>query len=209
MPKGVQTPFGDSFPEMMDFVRSQGATPPAWLKPGMPAPWDSRTEFYKKFDSKEMTELRDFLSKTVTEQTDFIIARLESALPKILAGTPAAERQIVQERFYKVLNSGPAGVFTLADYVNFKGEGAEDPVGYNGEGWGMRHVLQNMKDSTNPANPVKDFATSAREVLERRVKNAPPERHEERWLKGWTNRVNDYVNNPPLKAPTVGIRRHR
>lgn len=202
MPKGVSTPFGDSFPEMMDFVRKQGETPPAWLKPGMPAPWNSRDEFYKKFNSKEMTELRDFLSKTVSAQTDFIINRLENALPTILAATPAAERQKVQERFYRVLNSGPAGVFCLADYVNFKGEGGADPVGYNGQGWGMRHVLQEMKDLPNP---VKDFAEGAKFVLERRVNNSPPERNEKQWLKGWFNRVNAYVDNPPLH----GVRTRR
>lgn len=200
MPKGVVTPFGDSFPEAMDYLRSQGKTPPAWIQPGTPAPWNSRDEFYRKFNSKQMVELRTFLADTVPEQTDFIIDRLEKALPKILAATPDNEKQKVQERFYRVLNSGPAGVFALADYVNFKGEGAADPVQYNNQGWGMRHVLQNMKDTDNP---VKDYSQSAREVLERRVKNSPPERHEERWLKGWTRRVEDYVNDPPLR----GIRR--
>ncbi|MBX9568742.1 MAG: hypothetical protein K2X77_07595 [Candidatus Obscuribacterales bacterium] len=197
MPKGVVTPFGDSFPEAMEFLRSHGKTPPAWIQPGTPAPWNSRDEFYKKFNSKQMVELRNFLADTVPEQTDFIIDRLEKALPKILAATPDNEKQKVQERFYRVLNSGPAGVFALADYVNFKGEGAADPVQYNNQGWGMRHVLQNMKDLDNP---VKDFSVSAREMLERRVKNAPPERHEERWLKGWTRRVEDYVNDPPIRA---------
>ncbi len=200
MPKGVVTPFGDSFPEAMDYLRTQGKTPPAWIQPGTPAPWNSRDEFYRKFNSKQMVELRTFLADTVPEQTDFIIDRLEKALPKILAATPDNEKQKVQERFYRVLNSGPAGVFALADYVNFKGEGAADPVQYNNQGWGMRHVLQNMKDTDNP---VKDYSQSAREVLERRVKNSPPERHEERWLKGWTRRVEDYVNDPPLR----GIRR--
>lgn len=202
MPKGVKTPFGDSFPEAMEFLRANGKTPPAWIQKDTPAPWNSRDEFYRKFNTKQMTELRTFLSETVPEQTDFIIDRLEKALPKILAATPDADKQKVQERFYKVLNSGPAGVFALADYVNFKGEGGADPVQYNNQGWGMRHVLQNMKDL---ANPVKDFSVSAREMLERRVKNAPPERHEERWLKGWTKRVEDYVNDPPIRA----IKRNR
>lgn len=209
MPKGVETPFGDSFPECMEYLRSHGKTPPSWIQPGSHAPWNSRGEFYKQFNGPKLKELRTFLADTVPEQTDFIIDRLEHALPKILAGTPENERQKVQERFYKILNSGPAGVFALADYVNFKGEGAEDPVGYNHQGWGMRHVLQNMKDSDNP---VRDFSQSAKEVLERRVENAPPERHEERWLKGWTNRVEAYVTNPPFRPspekPNPELRQH-
>ncbi len=40
--------------------------------------------------------------------------------------------------------------------------------------------------------PVRGFAESAKAMLARRVRNSPPERHEERWLPGWDARVERY-----------------
>jgi hypothetical protein len=39
---------------------------------------------------------------------------------------------------------------------------------------------------------ASEFANSAERVLRERVRNAPPERHEERWLAGWLNRIATY-----------------
>ena len=41
-----------------------------------------------------------------------------------------------------------------------------------------------------------EFVSAAKTVLTERVQHAPPERHEERWLKGWLNRIDTYVANP-------------
>jgi hypothetical protein len=49
-----------------------------------------------------------------------------------------------------------------------------------------------MSEGTR-TNPAGYFAASAAEILERRVRNAPPERHEERWLPGWKSRVRAYA----------------
>lgn len=197
MPKNVDLPFGNSFPEMIKSLRDAGSTPPAWLKENEPCPWDTRKEFMRDFNGKKLTELRQYLNDTVGLQTDFIINRLEVSLPKILDTiSDPAEKQKVQDRFYKVLNSGPAGVFCLVDYVNFKGEGLEPVAEYNNISWGLKQVLQGMTDTDNP---VKDFSDSAKTTLSNRVKNAPKHRHEEQWLKGWHNRVDRYVTEPPLR----------
>ncbi len=196
MPKDVNLPFGQSFPDMIKFLRNAGDTPPSWLKEYQPCPWNTRSEFMKDFNGPKLTELREFLKNTVENQTEFIILRLESSLSKILDKTDPAMRDKVQDRFFRVLNSGPAGVFALADYVNFKGEGLELVPSYGNISWGMRQVLEGMKDTDNP---VKDFSDSAKDVLSNRVKNAPKHRHEERWLKGWHNRVERYVTDPPFK----------
>ena len=37
-----------------------------------------------------------------------------------------------------------------------------------------------------------DFGKAAADVLERRVKNSPPERNETKWLGGWKSRVKGY-----------------
>ena len=197
MPKGVDLPFGDSFPEMVQFLRDNGAKPPAWLKEHEPCPWDTRQEFMRDFNGKKLTELRQFLKDTVPIQTDFLIQRLEKALPKILEKIDDLDLKAkVQERFYRVLNSGPPGVFALVDYVNFKGEGLELVPEYGNISWGMRQVLEQMKDTDNP---VKDFSDSAKAVLTKRVENSPKHRHEEQWLKGWHNRVDRYVTDPPFR----------
>jgi len=75
--------------------------------------------------------------------------------------------------------------------VNFKGEGTKDTERYRNEGWGLLQVLENMKEVRKSDAP-KAFAESAAIVLARRVRNAPPRRHEERWLPGWKSRVRSY-----------------
>lgn len=196
MPRGVHTPFGDSFPEAMKFVKEHGGELPKWLDLDEPCPWDTRSEFMKEFNGKKLTELRDALEKTVPQQTDFLVYRLENALPGILQKIDdPAQRAKIQERFYRVLNSGPPGVFALVDYVNFKGEGLEPVPQYHNKSWGLKQVLEGMKDTDNP---VKDFSDSAKEVLKVRVDNSPPARNEKQWLKGWLARVDRYVSDPPL-----------
>ena len=83
------------------------------------------------------------------------------------------------------------GCFALADYVNFKGEGVLHTERYQGQGWGLLQVLEAMH-GIEPATAVNEFSRSAKTVLERRVQNAPPQRHESRWLSGWIQRVNSY-----------------
>jgi hypothetical protein len=74
--------------------------------------------------------------------------------------------------------------------VNFKGEGTKASERYRGEGWGLLQVLAGMRGSG--AGAAREFGESAAAVLSRRVRNAPPERKEERWLVGWKSRVGAY-----------------
>ena len=41
--------------------------------------------------------------------------------------------------------------------------------------------------------PTLRKGQSAETVLERRVRNSPPERNEARWIPGWKKRINTYV----------------
>jgi hypothetical protein len=116
---------------------------------------------------------------------------MENALPKMLAQAPANQRAKIKAN-YERLAATTRGQFALIDYVNFKGEGTKDTERYQGEGWGLLQVLAGMGESEG-ASPAALFAKSAEDVLTRRVHNAPPERHEERWLGGWKNRVRAYV----------------
>ncbi len=188
-PECTKGPFDESFPKMLLFLKEHGAKIPGWLSPPMPCPWQSRSEFLQEQKSERMTQLRDMLSSTVALQTDYMVQRLEKALSKMLEKASASSRPKVQKQFERVLHSGSAGAFALIDYVNFKGEGILASERYKGEGWGLLQVLDCMSES---AAPLQSFSDSAREVLARRVRNSPLERHEQRWLPGWTRRVSNY-----------------
>ncbi len=193
-PEGVKGPFVERFPDVVKFLRAHGAEPPSWLKDDMACPWKSREEFLAEQQSPKMVELRNFLSATVALQTDYLIQRLENALPKMLEKSEPANRKKIKKQFERVLNSGAAGAFELIDYVNFKGEGVAETERYKGQGWGMLQVLELMDET---GDPVSSFSEGAKKALTRRVQNSPPARHEERWLPGWTRRINAYVVKSP------------
>jgi len=83
------------------------------------------------------------------------------------------------------------GYYALIDYVNFKGEGTKPEERYQGKGWGLLQVLQNMK--VQDEDVLGAFAAAADRVLTRRVALSPPERNEIRWLAGWRKRIATYT----------------
>jgi len=191
-PRGQRGPFEESFPKLVGFVSAHGGKLPEFLLAGNGAacPWSSRAEFLRDQDSPKMKQLRAFLVDTIDLQTQFLIARLEAALPKMLTEAPAGERDNVRRQFDR-LASDPAGCYALIDYVNFKGEGTLATERYRGEGWGLLQVLKNMQ-GIDSQSALDQFITSAKTVLRRRVANSPPERGESRWLPGWLARVDGY-----------------
>ena len=76
--------------------------------------------------------------------------------------------------------------------MNFKGEGVLRPNDIAGRGWGLLQVLEGMSGPRATAPAVNEFADRGGRVLRERVENSPPERHEQRWLPGWLNRVASY-----------------
>ncbi len=189
-PKGQRGPFEESFPELINFMRARGAKLPPLLVGGHGAacPWNSRAAFLAAQDSPEMKQLRRFLADTVDLQAQFLVARLQNALPKMMAQSADAAR--VQRQFERV-GATAQGCYALVDYVNFKGEGTLATERYHGEGWGLLQVLETMNDSTSQS-ALDEFVASAKTVLRRRVANSPPERAESRWLRGWLARVESY-----------------
>src|SRR5207248_5909763 len=106
-PRGQRGPFEESFPKLVGFVSARGARLPEFLVSGhdIACPWNSRTEFLRDQDSPKMKQLRAFLVDTIDLQTQFLIARLEAALPKMLAQASAAERDNVQRKFDRLVSS--------------------------------------------------------------------------------------------------------
>ncbi|MDX6765434.1 MAG: hypothetical protein SFU85_01445 [Candidatus Methylacidiphilales bacterium] len=190
-PPGQDGPFEESFPKLLAFVAQSGAKIPQWVLDTPDCPWMTREAFEADRHSEKMTSLRIFLKDTVGLQARFAAQRLKNALPLMLASLPDNERASVEKQFNRVA-AHPHGAYVLVDYVNFKGEGVKPSERYQGKGWGLLQVLQNMK-GTEPGPPALDeFSASAIHVLTQRVALSPPERGEKRWLPGWTNRCLTY-----------------
>jgi len=193
-PKDVRGPFEESFPKFVDFAAGRGAKLPEVLLAKDGCPWNSRAEFNQASQTPRMKELRHFLSNTVNLQAEFLVQRLQQALPKMLAESGAANGPQIQQRFDRVAGSA-MGCYALVDYVNFKGEGVLATERYAGQGWGLLQALQGMTQETSGREAVKSFADSAKTVLKNRVRNSPPERHEARWLPGWLKRIDTYLGS--------------
>ena len=89
------------------------------------------------------------------------------------------------------IKNDPRGSFVLIDYSNFKGSGLSPLEAYKGEGWGLLQVLLAMDSDTK--DPIEAFVFAAKELLSKRVENAPKERREATWLTGWHNRLDGYL----------------
>jgi hypothetical protein len=190
-PAGFQGRWEESWPSFVSYARSRGATVPA-IGTSPDAPWPNKAAFQSQFNSSPMTELRQWLANRVTLQTDFIIARSQAALPKILDAAPASDRNRIRDNYHKVASTAN-GTYALIDYVNFKGDGTKASERYNGQGWGLLQVLQGMKNVPSGQAAAREFAASAKRALDRRIANSPPARGESRWRAGWHNRCDTYA----------------
>lgn len=196
-PAGKAAPFEESFPRLLEFLRKENAHLPPWVDgtPTPPNPWTSRSDFKRNFNSPKMNELRRFLLETVAGQTQFLVARAQGAMDKILANTPdSAEREHIITQFSRIMHAS-RDLYPLIDYINFKGEGtnpAETTVDTTGnrQGWGLKQVLLEMDGSTGESHAVlAEFADAAQFVLQQRVRNHSANRI---WEAGWLRRVETY-----------------
>ncbi len=185
-PAGYEGPFEESFPQLIGYLRQRGSAVPAWLLATRDCPWASREAFNREAKGERQQQLRTLLAGTVREQTEFIIQRLQNAVPAMIrAGGNAVAVS------HGLLAQSPEGLFAMIDYVNFKGEGLNPKERYNGQGWGLAQVLGDMSAAEARSAPAA-FAESAKRVLSQRVANAPAARGENRWLAGWKNRCDGY-----------------
>ncbi len=189
--QNARGPFEESFPKFRDFAINEHADVPSWLREAAACPWNSRAEFLRDQESPRMKELRNFLVRTVDLQARFLVARLETALNKMMEEAPPSERDNVRQQFERV-GASPNGAYALIDYVNFKGEGTLATERYHGQGWGLLQVLEGMRGNGTGSAALDEFSRSAAEVLKQRVANSPAARREVRWLPGWLNRVKSY-----------------
>ena len=190
---GQRGKFAESFPQLVAYYRAHDIKLPKIIEENEYSPWANSDELFrlKRIMDNDITELTNFLYNTKDIQVAFIFERLENSLEKMMAISDNPEN--VKKQFYRVAQS-PNGLYPLIDYVNFKGEGTTRTETYNGEGWGLLQVLENMKGTGSGKAALEEFSNSAKAVLERRVKNAGPDSNEKKWLQGWLNRCNTYKN---------------
>ncbi|MBR5523255.1 MAG: hypothetical protein IKV82_07315 [Akkermansia sp.] len=185
-PAGVQGPFDESLPRFVAYARSRGVQVPAYFNGA--APWPTKAAF-EADRSGLANRMRQWLAAHVELQTQFIILRSRVALPKMMkqSSNPAAVRE-----HYQALARTTQGMYCLVDYVNFKGEGTKSTERYNGYGWGLLQVLEEMRGTPQGHAATAEFSRAACAVMRRRVANAPAARGEQRWLPGWLNRCKTY-----------------
>jgi len=193
-PRGRKGPYKEFFPEYLAFLEAQKTAIPEWIQelPTREAPWKDREEFLNDLSSERMATLRDFLDRTQGFQAQFIIRRVEGILPRMLATLPEAERPEIELKF-KEVSTAPNGMFALIDYVNFKGEGILETERFQGQGWGLLQVLQEMQLPRKEENAVGEFVRAAKKVLEERSQNAPADRNCTQRLCGWQTRIKNYL----------------
>lgn len=187
-PSGYTGPFDESFPKFVAYAKSRGAQVPSFFNGA--APWANKQAFTADRSGKA-DQMRKWLAAHVNLQTEFIIRRSRAALPTMLAHSskPAAV-----QAHYNALAATTQGMYCLVDYVNFKGEGTKESERYNGQGWGLLQVLEEMQGNPQGRAATAEFSRAASVVMRRRVANSPAAHKEQKWLPGWLNRCSTYRN---------------
>jgi hypothetical protein len=192
-PKNYRGPYTESFPAFIKYAQQRGAKGlPTWVQQSPHCPWTSRASFNAAKNGSQLTSLRSFLAANIDLQTDFILAKSQAALGKILVAAPASQRSTIRANYAKVATTSN-GAYALIDYVNFKGEGINPKERYKGQGWGLMQVLANMRSVSSGQPAAAEFAASAKRTLDTRIKNSNPARPESQWRAGWHNRCNTYA----------------
>jgi hypothetical protein len=187
--------YTETFPALLDFLHHNSVILPAWLynHKAQSCPWRTWQEFHDARTTAQMQELRKLMYTTRTLQTEFMVHTFNKQLDILYAQTPEKKRLMMQKKIAR-LASTPQGVYALIDYSNCKGFGTNHNERYKGQGWGLLQVLERMSTTQQDSQEaLKEFVHHAQDILRERVANAPCERNEQQWLKGWINRVARYT----------------
>lgn len=182
IPKSSQAQLEEQFPELLKYLQKHGVVLPVWLDPKEPCPWDSKSAF--DADIERTQELRALLSETRLLQAQFIAQRFQNTM-RMIENTDSSTKIKIKQ-----LKKDPHGLYAMLDYAHFKGTGLNPKERYDGQGWGLLQVLQNMNNSRDDV--MASFIESAIDILKKRTQLAPAAKHEERFLPGWIRRIQEY-----------------
>lgn len=202
-PKKHYTKFVQTFPKLLNYLEKNKVILPTWLKECGPCPWINRIDFYKNINSPKMKELRALLTRTINLQTKFLLEQTKAELTRLNYKIPARKRGVINQYLKQLLSTAP-GIYTVIDYINFKGLGLNPQEQYNNDSWGLYAVFNEMSLKRSKQDIVKEFSNAAFRVLTRRVNNAPKKRDEKRWLDGWKKRIESYIDfSKPDKVKNI------
>jgi len=192
-PAGEPKRFDETFPSMIDYFIKHNVEIPKWLVAARysGAPWPNKISFERAKNDKEFQQLKILLLNTKELQTKFFFDRIHESIPEIVKLIPPRDRKRVIDN-YNALAHTKGGWYPLIDYINFKGKGIKASERYKNQGWGLLQALQEMRPVAAGPQALEEFARATQAVLERRVRNSPPENNEKKWLAGWRNRTNTY-----------------
>lgn len=197
-PTGINAPFDEQFPALVSYLRQvvpEDLQMPVWLQDLDPfdAPWNTREELHAAWSSSRTNELRQWLEATQGYQVRFIVSALEQRWFNL--DLPLQQKQELTGLLQDLFNT-PQGLFAVIDYYNFKGLGNNPRESYQGQGWGLIQVLDDLAvlraDKVDCDDIVEQFRDAATGRLRQRVELSPPERNEARWLAGWSKRIDSY-----------------
>jgi len=186
--------FKEGFRTYLQYAKDTGEKLPVWLDktPFPPCPWSSREEFLRSKESAQYKDLEDFIIRTKHCQAQYLIENTRNSIEDIIAAAPDDQRARIS-KYLSLLTSYPQGLYSIIDYMNFKGAGIGNSDEVKGERWGLLQVLEGMNDKPTAREALEEFVRSAKIVLTHRVYYAPAEKHEEQWLQGWLRRVESYL----------------
>jgi hypothetical protein len=197
--KSAEVTFTETFPAMVRFV-SQTQRPPIWLddlskQTEFAAPWSSKALFDQARSNDALQQLRNWLLATQSQQAQFIVIAFKKRWLSETHSLPLPQQTIIQQRLNRMMGF-KKGLFAVIDYFNFKGVGVNQQEQYQTESWGLASVLRTMAvtEDSSQAEYLEQFVMAAKQRLRLRVRLAPPERNEVRWLKGWEVRLDQYLN---------------
>jgi len=190
-PDNTTSRFTETFPGLIDYLHNQKVALPAWLLENRDCPWPNQQAYKASLNSTKMRQLKELMATTFEHQVAFIHQRMQQSLPLMLANTQNTQiKQDIRSRF-TALAASELGMYSLIDYVNFKGEGIAESERYQGKGWGLLQVLTHMNPSASSVNVA--FSQACDFVLTRRVNNSTQQNIESKWLPGWRKRCQTYA----------------
>ena len=158
--------FVESFPQLVAYIEAQGFPLPDDLK-GHPliAPWSDKAAFEQEVNHPRMKTIRQFLVDTQAWQVEFMLHRAEKAFADILQQAKAGHGEAIENNIQALLKI-KEGAYALIDYVNFKGEGLAQSERYQGVGWGLKQVLEEMAINGLDSGSSQSEADRAKIALE-------------------------------------------
>ena len=194
-PENVNPPFKETFPALFEFLANTDP-PPDWMKQITPfkAPWRNKREFDQAWSTAPLIALRNWLESTQRQQAKFIVQQFQKRWLRALSDQSKQSQVRLSQRL-NVLLGFKKGRFAVIDYVNFKGVGGNSKEHYQGQEWGLMSVLNamNLTQDMNQQDWLVAFTVAAKSRLHLRTQLAPVHRNEQRWIKGWFKRIEDYL----------------